>query len=451
MNSSIKRKIVGLFAFLLFVSYAFAQQYSVTGGAKTPLQVVNVTRMQVFLVYGMDKMQISYTSSSSSHQWYRYKTSALDNPEKVVSIQNGTTSFITNVEDGFGYFVDENENMAYNNFVWIIDYSKYEFNIRSLNVLPQYQCSFLRFNGDVDIPEMIYFTPSGFQEKIKREFEVSYETLEWEESSGSFSNLKFNSTFSTDLFTSSFPAPLKDTEITLSGDKFAQHFGVEKSISMLYQAVAVEVHADTMILSAGKSNMSDSGESDLLAPAVINFKANSNVPVASRFLWRIIKIEDSGDTVKVRDVYTDEMEYTFNTEGTFHVKLEVNSSTCSNLEDDEETRTFIVKITQTEMEVPNAFSPGTTPGINDIFKVSYKSVMNFKGWIFNRWGNELFHWADPEQGWDGKYRGKYVPPGAYYYLIEYTGTNRKNYKKKGEINVFRSKSIDTEIKTGEQF
>ena len=449
MNSSKKRKIVGLFAFLLFVSYAFAQQYSVTGGAKTPLQVVDTTRMQVFLVYGTENVQISYTSSSSSsHQWRRYKTSALDNPENVASTQNGTTSFITNVEAGYCYFVDAQENMAYNNFVWIIDYSKYEFNIRDLNVLSQYQCSFLRFTGDVDIPEITYNTPSGFQEKISREFEVSYETLEWNVIFKSFSNMQFSRTFTTDLFTSSFPAPLKDTEITLSGDKFAQHFGVGKSISILYQAVAVEVHADTMILSVGASNMSEKGESDLLAPAVINFKANSNIPVASGFTWKILKIEE-GDTTIVRYVYTDEMEHTFNNEGIFHVKLEVSSSMCSNLEDDEETRTFIIEITQTEMKVPNVFSPGTTPGVNDIFKVHYKSVLNFKGWVFNRWGNELFHWTNPEQGWDGKYRGKYVPPGAYYYLIEYTGTNKKNYKKKGEINVFRSKTINDEILEGE--
>ena len=449
MDIGKKRKTGVFFAFLLFISTAVAQ-YSVTGGAKTPLQVVNVTRMQVFLVYGTENVQISYTSSSSEHQWFRYKMNALDDPEKVASTQNGTTSFITNVEDGYGYFVSEQVNVAYNNFVWIIDYSKYEFNIRSLNILSQYQCSFLRFNGDVVIPEMIYYTPSGLPEKIGREFEVSYETLKWDKEFENFSTVQFDTIFSTNLFTSSFPAPLKDTEITLSGDKFARHFGVTKSISILYQAVAVEVHADTVILSTGSSNMSNNGESDLLAPAVINFKANSNIPVASTFLWRILKIEE-GDTSIVRDVYTDEMEHTFNTEGTFHVKLEVSSSACSNLEDDFEMRTFIIRITETEINVPNAFSPGTTPGINDIFKIQYKQVLNFKGWVYNRWGNELFHWTNPEQGWDGKYRGKYVAPGAYYYLIEYTGTNRKNYKKKGEINVFRSKSIDTEIRTDEPF
>ena len=449
MNSSKKRKITGLFAFLLFAGYAVAQQYSVIGWEQSPLLAAEITRMQVYLVYGTDNVQISYTSSSSSHQWYRYKTSALDNPERVVSSQNGTTSFITDVEDGYGYFVNEQENMAYNNFVWIIDYSKYEFNIRNLNVASIDQCMSLRFGGDADIKDIVYYTPSGLQEKINREFDVSYETLEWDGALKRFANVQFSRTFSTDPFATTLPPPLKDTEISLKGDKFARHFGVEKTISMLYQAVAIEVHADTMILSSGSSNMSESGDRGLIAPAEINFKAHSNIPVASRFSWRILKIGDSGDTTLIRDVYTDEMDHTFREEGIFHVKLEVSSSMCSNIEDDEEMRSFIIEITQTEMNVPNAFSPGTTPGINDIFKVSYKSVMNFKGWIFNRWGNELFHWVDPEQGWDGKYRGKYVPPGAYYYFIEYTGTNKKTYKKKGEINVFRGKTIDTEISTGE--
>ena len=36
-------------------------------------------RLEVYLVYGMDNVTISYTSSSSSsHQWYRYKTKRLE-------------------------------------------------------------------------------------------------------------------------------------------------------------------------------------------------------------------------------------------------------------------------------------------------------------------------------------------------------------------------------------
>ena len=449
MNSRKIRKIGEVFSLLLLTWTVVAQQYSVTGGVNTPLMVADNSRIQVYLVYGIDDVQISYTSSSTSHQWYRYKMREFDNPEMVTSTQSGTTSFITNVEEGYGYYVGEQVNVAMNRFVCVIDYSKYEFNIRSLNIPSNVdQCMSLRFGGDADIQDIFYYTPAGLQEQVRREFELSYETLEWDETLERFSDKQYSRTFNSNPFSTSFPPPLKDTEITLTGDLFARHFGVEKSISMHYQAVAVEVHADTMILSTGSSNMSESGEYELLAPAEIRFIANANFPVASGFRWRFYKIEESGDSTWLSDNPLSDMVYTFNNVGTFFVKLEVSSmGSCSNNEDDVDLRTFKINITNTELIIPNAFSPGTTPGINDIFKVKYKSVRNFQGWIFNRWGNELFYWNDPDQGWDGKYRGKYVAPGAYYYLIEYTGTNGKKQRRKGDINVFRGKTIDTEIST----
>ena len=455
MNISKKRKIGVFFAFMLFACAAIAQ-YNVMGGSGTPLMAVdNDSRMQVYLVYGTENLQISYTSSSTSHQWYRYKTRALDDSEKIASTQNGTTSVITNVEDGYGYYVGEQENVAMNRFVWIIDYSKYEFDIRSFNVSSPdtAQCMSVRFAGDADIADMIYHNPNGAQEKVKREFELRYETLEWNDVLKSFSNKSVNQVFNTDPFLTSFPLNqkarfLKDTEIMLTGDLFARHFGVEKSMSIPYEAKMIEVHVDSFIISSGTSNIQETGEgeSELLSPAVVRFKAYANLPVASLFQWRIYKNEETRPIIYT----TEDAIHTFDRTGEYVVKLEVldRSGYCSN-EDDEEGHTFKINITDTEMIIPNAFSPGCTPGINDIFKVRYKSVDRFNGRVFNRWGTELFHWTDPSQGWDGKYRGKYVSPGAYYYLIEYTGTDGKKRARKGDINVFRSKTIDTEIRTGE--
>lgn len=88
------------FVFVVAVSYA---QYVVTGGSGSPMKATqssgdSAERLEVYLVYGMDNVTISYTSSSSSsHQWYRYKTKRLE-AEKVASTQNGTTSTIRNVE-----------------------------------------------------------------------------------------------------------------------------------------------------------------------------------------------------------------------------------------------------------------------------------------------------------------------------------------------------------------
>ncbi len=454
MDISKKRRFSGLLAFMLFVCSAFAQQYSVTGGGHTPLLAENNVpgRIQVYLVYGMENVQISYTSSSTSHQWYRYKTKALESSEMVPSTQTGTTSYVVNAEEGYGYYVKENDNIGMNYFVWIIDYSKYEFFIRSMSISPNVnECVAVGFNGDADIEELVYYTPSGSREVLKREFELSYTTLKWNKVLNLFSEERFTKTFNTDPFSTTFPSHsndpmlLADTEITLEGDLFARHFGVEKSISIPYEAKAIQVYADTLIVSAGSGNMGSS-ETELCAPAVIKFTAYANRPVASRFVWKVYNAENP-DNMLIQ-YNAEELDYTFDRMGTFIVKLEVNdrSGICDNSEDE---HVFQINITETEMIIPNAFSPGCTPGINDFFKVRYKSVMKFQGWVFNGWGTELFHWTDPSQGWDGKYRGKYVSPGAYYYLIEYTGTDGRKRVKKGDINVFRSKDIDTEIPTNE--
>lgn len=41
--------------------------------------------------------------------------------------------------------------------------------------------------------------------------------------------------------------------------------------------------------------------------------------------------------------------------------------------------------------------------------------------------------------------GKYVAPGVYFYVIEATGSDGKPIKRKGSINILRSKQIQDEI------
>ena len=453
MIGSQKRRIGGFLAFTLIVCTAFAQTISVTqSGGVVPLLAENNTaaRIQVYLVYGSEEVRLSYTSSSASHQWYRYRTRALDDSEPVASTQNGNSSFVANPGEGYGYYVKENENIGMNYFVWIIDYSRYEFFIRNMRLaLNVDECIAISFEGDADVPDLLYYTPAGSLVKLNREFELSYQTLQWNESQKRFLPLSFKKTFNSHPFSTTFPLHagdpmlLADTELTLKGDLFARHFGVEKSISLPYQAKALQVYADTLLLSVGSSNMSEA-DGELYAPAEVRFSAYANKPVASRFIWKIFNSENP-DKILVQ-YNGEELDYTFNRAGSFIARLDVSdrTGTCSN--DENEDCEFRIDITETEMSIPNAFSPGVTPGKNDIFKVRYKSIVRFQGWIFNRWGTELFHWSDPAQGWDGKYRGQYVPAGAYYYLIEYTGTDGKKRAKKGDINVFRSNKIDNEIK-----
>lgn len=445
---------IGMWMVFCLVAWTSYAQYTVTGGTGTPLLAVDDTRndIQVYLVYGMNNVEISYSSSSATpHQWYRYRTKYLES-EKVESVHNGSTSVIRNVEEGYGYYVEESDKMK--KFVWIIDYSRYAFDVRSLWV-PEIgdPCSSLSLEGQGSAPFMFYYTPNGMKTPLQRQCDVIYNTLEWSEESEIFSGKEVvkemnivpegDSSFrlAAPNASSPLPAPLQDTEITLKGDYFARHFNVEKTIHTdEYTAVAIELHTDTLFVESEALNMSSTKEG-YSAPATITFRAIANDPVASLYIWTIYKNEEGGEENPLLRFTESEVEYTFNDAGKYVARAEVSdrSGVCSDMFE------YEIQISESYLDVPNVFSPGMTPGINDEFKVAYKSLVRFKASIFNRWGQELFHWTDPSKGWDGKKGGKYVPPGVYYYVIEAEGSDGLKYKKAGDINILRSKTIQTEI------
>lgn len=415
---------------------AIAQTYRVTGGGGVPLLVENNTahKIEVYLVNGLAGVEISYTSASStSHQWKKYTEKALEATSVTNVVQNGTTSTITNIENNTGYFVQEGE-LSQSRFVFILDYSQYAFSIQSLRVLNDYPCEYVRLEGDASMPKLEYRQPNGGPKEIKREFELSYQTLEWVQEMKGFTNKRVEKIVE-NPFTTIIDSLFSDTEFTLYGDMFADHFKIGKSItSDLYQTSMVEAYADTTILSIGSSDDSSESES-FSAPLTMLFTGYGNEPVATMYIWTIYEI-DNPENPLLRYPGA-EVEYTFEKSGKYAATLEVSSpGKCSKTIEIEN-----IGIMESSLRIPNAFSPGTTPGINDVFKVSAKSLIRFRGWIFNRWGNQLFYWDDPTQGWDGKYKGKYVAPGAYYYVIEAEGSDGTKYKRKGDVSVFRPKEI----------
>lgn len=77
-----------------------------------------------------------------------------------------------------------------------------------------------------------------------------------------------------------------------------------------------------------------------------------------------------------------------------------------------------------EIIPPNAFSPNND-GVNDIWKLNYlESYPNSTVEIFNRYGEKVFFSQGYSIPFDGNYKGKPLPVGTYYYLI-----NPKNGRK----------------------
>jgi gliding motility-associated-like protein len=70
------------------------------------------------------------------------------------------------------------------------------------------------------------------------------------------------------------------------------------------------------------------------------------------------------------------------------------------------------------LHVPDAFTP-TNDERNDVFKPSAINVQKdfYLFQIYNRWGEIVFETKDPDEGWDGRKKGKICQSGVYVYKI----------------------------------
>ncbi len=66
---------------------------------------------------------------------------------------------------------------------------------------------------------------------------------------------------------------------------------------------------------------------------------------------------------------------------------------------------------------PSAFSPNNSR-LNDTWKpVRADLDGHLEVWVYNRWGQCVFHASQKGQEWDGTYQGAKVPPGVYPYVV----------------------------------
>ncbi len=157
----------------------------------------------------------------------------------------------------------------------------------------------------------------------------------------------------------------------------------------------------------------------------------------ARYEWKVFR-EGEEDT-PIIDRFDENLEYTFTESGTFYVQLYVTFSHGNDTIQypaEGEAQPFVVSISESVLEMPNAFSPNGD-GYNDIYKAKegYQSIVSFKAVIFNRWGQKLYSWDNIEGGWDGKFHGKTVPDGVYFVVVNARGADGREYKIRRDVNV----------------
>lgn len=435
-----KKKRIFHLCWMLMLAHLLSAQYSVVGGEGSPYLAEQGNNLQVYLLNGMNGAEIRYTSYANvKHNWFKYQGTEIT---PIQCEQDGNTSWIV-PQDGYGYYVESDRQK----YVWIIDYSAHRANFDAPQwVDSENKCDFLTLKFNIDATPLVYYTsPStGFRKELERTFVLSYDSLGWNEEDKAFYVKPVEEIIAGVQVEYSITAPFTNTTYTLSGDNFAAYFGLQQSkTSEEYQATAVTAHGYAEQEERDNDNEENSSVGDNVnfggsAPVTVMFNGYANEPVASLYIWKIYKNEDGPDYPLVR-ILSEDVTYTFQHFGDYTARLEVSNTdgTCVD-----SSVTYTIKIVESSLKIPNAFSPGTTPGKNDEFKVVYKSIIRFKGVIFNRWGGKVFEWTSPDQGWDGKFNGKYVPPGAYYYIIEAEGSDGIKYNKQGDINVLRPKEIN---------
>ena len=402
----------------------------------------------VYVLYDSQQNRMQYTAGSSNAtvKWYKFGATGGAYAEEITSIErNGNVSVLKSVIPNSGYIIEENTNRKY---VWVVNYADYRLRVNSIEAVNDGDCSSATLNVQGEGDAIVYYSINGARKVLDRKLKLIYNNLVWNET-----DLMWNSETQEEELkelksTISLPAPYCNTTFTLTGDRFLEYWGEGISVtSDEYQTQAVTVTTRAEQEQKEADNQVGGGDETTLggsAPSVITFSAYYTDAVATKE-WQMSHDAEFEEIADRRN--EDEITVTFEEAGTTFWRFVCSNATgeCSAYSD-----VYQVNIGESMLKCPNAFSPGVTEGVNDEWKVSYKSIVKFKCWIFNTWGVQLCELNDPSQGWDGKYKGKIVKPGVYYYVIDAEGSEGKKYKLKGDINVVGlRKERNTESGEGE--
>lgn len=226
---------------------------------------------------------------------------------------------------------------------------------------------------------------------------------------------------------------------------------------------AINIKADTYdeipTISPTATYVTDEGEEENSnmsgnAPLVGRFQANpQNVgEYSANYEWRFTI---DGESTPYLTRYEENTEYTFTKAGTHNIVVYAtfingNDTIAYTQEYWDEIGPMRVTISESKLEMPNAFSPNGD-GINDIYKAKdgYQSIIEFHAYIFNRWGQKLYEWDDPAGGWDGKYNEKDVKQGVYFVLVKAKGADGRTFNIRRDVNLLRGYTEESGTSTTE--
>lgn len=397
---------------------------------------------ELYVLHDLDNVSITYTSENNAEvEWSVYENMGGAYAEPIPDlIKEGNSFTLLSPKGNAGYIIRDNGR---NYIFWLVDYSKYNFSPQQLSFNNESTCdaTIINFEGKAD--PIYFFSINGRQEILSRDIELHYTNQVWNSQ-----DYNFELEAITDILPyinnsiTLVPPVFCNTNFELEGDRFLKEWGIIENISSpTFSPIAVDVNSEVITENENiPDNQIGSNNEGLggSAPYTTTFYSFVTQGVV-HYEWQMSE-DPSFENISYR--FNDkDLTYTFNDEGVTYIRFVGSNSdgSCESFGD-----VYNVTIGASELLIPNVFSPNGD-GVNDIWKVSYRSLIEFRCQIYDRHGHQIYHFENPDGGWDGKNGSKFVNPGVYFYVIEATGADGKKYKKSGDINILNS--INTNIGT----
>lgn len=418
------------------LSFATASALSFEGAELQPVQITSDASSGIEELYVLASTAgVRAVYPAAGAHWSVFGSAGAAYAEPVEGNSDGSSSTLD--LSGLGSCGLLIEDAGRQHCYWIVDYSASEMTIGSIAAVhSDNDCDFMQLDFDGRAEPIYYYSINGRRIEISRDITASYTSLVYNEAEQRYDAAEQTLSLAALSAANHLPAPLCDTRVSIAGDRFLRAWGRELHAETgTYTAVAVAATTSAEQAERDVDNEQRPSGGEALggsAPCDITFTAA--VTDAAVFTeWQISRdpefgiLENSYNDLVITPTFTDQ--------GTLYVRFTCANAdaTCSYTSD-----VYTVSIGESKLECPNAFTPDTSPGVNDEWKVSYQSIVEFKCDIFNRWGTRLATLTDPSQGWDGKHGGKSVGPGVYYYVIRARGADGKAYNLSGDINIVGS-------------
>lgn len=378
----------------------------------------------VYVAFTTEGLTVSYSPTNTSDRvtWYSFGTEGAAYAEQL-----SEGNELSNLKGNRGYIAQSGNRRDY---FWLIDYSENSYAVDGISISTESDCSSVEILISGIAPRLSYTAINGRQIEIDRQITLSFYTLC--ATNSHFEQIQVSENLPFLRSTIHAESPLCSTRFQLSGDRFTREWGMDTRVeSTPLSPAAVSAITSVKVESRDFSNEQSASSTEIGGSAPVSASFSASVSDGVVFTeWQLASDEDFNNVI-LRERSTD-FVHIFNESGSFYVKFVVADATGACMW---ESEPYHVELGESRLLCPNAFSPGASEGINDLWCVSYRSIIEFDCSIFNRWGTRLIRFTDPSQGWDGRYKGRLVDPGVYYYVIKARGADGKIYNLSGDINI----------------